>query len=283
MTIVPLRDAAEEQLFGGKATELGAATRAGLPVPEGFAVSYSLLNEVVETGEQRSRLVDRVREMEGPYVVRSSGIGEDSGEASFAGQHLTVINILDPRGVIEGLERVHASARSDGALEYRERLGIEDPPRMGAIVQTLVDADTSGVLFTRNPVDGSTERVIEAAWGLGEVVVDGTVTPDYFRLRPGGDVLERRAGRKDVLVAPSPDGGTVTRRVPDGDRDRLCLTDGELTSLDRLAERCEAYRSGGHDIEWAFADDELHLLQRRDITTRVRDSVGSNGSPAGGQ
>lgn len=267
MTIVRLEGADDDRLFGGKAAELGAALRADLPVPDGIALSYELLDDLVGDRARRSRLVDRVRELEGPYVVRSSGVGEDSAETSFAGQHLTVINIVDASEVIEALERVHASARSNSVMEYREQMGIEEPPRMGAVVQTLVDADKSGVLFTRNPVDGSDERVIEAAWGLGEAVVEGMVTPDRFRLAPGGEVLERRGGQKDVRVAPDSGGSTYTMRVPDAKQDRLCLNDDELQALDRLAERCGIYRSGGHDIEWAFEDDDLYLLQRRDITT----------------
>lgn len=267
MTVVRLENATGERVFGGKAHELGAALRADLPVPAGLAISYEYLEQLVDDRSARSRLLNRLRELEAPYVVRSSGLAEDGGNASFAGQHLTVINPAGTAGVVDALERVHESARSEAVMKYRERMGVAEPPRMGAVVQTLVDADTAGVLFTRNPVDGSDERVIEAAWGLGEVVVDGTVTPDRFRLRPGGDVLERRAGRKDVRVTPSPDGGTRTERVPEPDRDRLCLNDDDLRALDELAERCERFRSGGHDIEWAFEGGDLYLLQRRDITT----------------
>lgn len=267
MPLARLDDATDDRLYGGKARELGAARRAGLPVPDGLAISAEYLDDMVADRRPPSELVDRLAAVPGPYVVRSSGIGEDSAAASFAGQHQTVINVTDPSKVVSALERVHASARSDGALAYRDKLGIEDPPQMGAVVQTLVDADRSGVMFTRNPVDGSDERVVEAAWGLGAAVVDGLVTPDSFRIRPGGDVLERRAGRKQVRVEPAPNGGTTTVDVPEPQWVQLCLTDDDLRALDRLAERCEAYRSGGHDIEWAFADDELALLQRRDITT----------------
>lgn len=267
VTLARLEEVADEHRYGGKANELGAAVRAGLPVPDGIAIPYDFLDALVADVGPESLLEQRLRGLDGPYAVRSSGIGEDSELASFAGQHRTEINVLDIDGVLEALERVHASARSEAVLEYREQMGIEDPPRTGAVVQTMVDADVAGVLFTRNPVDGSDERVVEAAWGLGEAVVDGLVTPDRFRMRPGGEVLERRAGRKDVRVEPAPAGGTRTESVPDPDRNRLCLDDDRLGALDGLAERCEAYRSGGHDIEWAFADGDLYLLQRRDITT----------------
>lgn len=267
MTLIDLDHATEEDRFGGKAVELGAALRADLPVPEGFAISCEFVEQVVEEETQRSRLLERVQDLAGPYVVRSSGIGEDSEDASFAGLHQTVINIVNPGGVIEGLEQVYASCHSEAAMRYRDELGIEVEPRMGAVVQSLVDADKAGVLFSQNPVDGSDERVIEAAWGLGEAVVESLVTPDNVRMRPGGEVIERRVGTKDLYVTPARDGGTETKPVPAEKQDRFCLIDRELRALDNLADRCEAYRSGGHDIEWAFEDTELYLLQRRDITT----------------
>lgn len=267
MTVVDLADADDERRFGGKAAELGAALRAGLPVPDGLAVSHGFVEDLVSAGEPGSRLLDRVSSLDGPYVVRSSGVGEDSEVASFAGQHLTVVNLVDPEEVNEALEQVRESGRTDAVLEYRSQMGLDEPPKIGAVIQTLVDADTAGVLFSENPVDGSTERVIEATWGLGEAVVDSMVTPDYFRVRPGGDVLERRVGTKDIRVTPATGGGTQTEPVPDAQRARLCLTDAELRALDRLAGRCDTYRSGGHDIEWAFAEGTLFLLQRRDITT----------------
>lgn len=267
MTYARLADVPDERRYGGKARELGAAVRAGLPVPDGITVPSDLLERLVADGGPRAALADELRAVEGPYVVRSSGIAEDGEAASFAGQHRTEINVRGVDGVLEALERVHESVRSEAALAYRERLGIEEPPRTGAVVQSLVDADVAGVLFTRNPVDGSHERVVEAAWGLGGAVVDGLVSPDRFRLRPGGEVLERRAGRKEVRVEPAPEGGTWSESVPEPDRERLCLDDDRLRRLEDLAQGCEAYRGGGHDIEWAFADDELYLLQRRDITT----------------
>lgn len=269
MTVVRLENADDRRRFGGKAHELAAAAGADLPVPDGLAISHELLDDLVDTGNARARLADRVRELDGPYVVRSSGVGEDSAAASFAGQHLTELNVVDPEGVVDALERVHASARSEAVRQYRERLGIDEPPRMGAVVQTMVDADTSGVLFTRNPVDGSDERVIEASWGLGEAVVDSLVTPDTYRLDPSGDLLERHVGEKDRRVVPADGGGTTTVPVPATKRDRPCLTDDHLRKLHRIATRCDSFRSGGHDVEWAFADGGAYLLQRRDITTRA--------------
>lgn len=267
MTVVALTAVEDRTRYGGKAHELGRASRAGLPVPDGLAVPHGLLDDIVAGDEPPDDLLDRVSALEGPYVVRSSGVGEDSDVASFAGQHQTALNVTDPDAVLGALEAVHCSARSEAVMDYREQVGIDDPPRMGAVVQTLIRAETAGVLFTRHPVSGADERVVEAAWGLGEAVVDGLVTPDSYRLDQSGSVIDRQVGEKDVRVVPAATGGTSTEAVPSRLRDRPCLSDGDLRDLARLADACESLRPGGHDVEWAIADDQLYLLQRRAITT----------------
>jgi pyruvate,water dikinase len=137
---------------------------------------------------------------------------------------------------------------------------------MAVVVQQLVDADSAGVLFSRNPVDGSDELVVEAAWGLGESVVAGLVIPDRFRLRRDGAVVERIAGLKDVATRTAPEGGTSSTHVPEGLARVLCLDDAQLAALHALALRCDEVFRGSHDLEWAFAGGRLYLLQRRALT-----------------
>jgi pyruvate,water dikinase len=142
---------------------------------------------------------------------------------------------------------------------------------MAVVIQALVDADMAGVLFTRNPVTGADERVIEASWGLGEAVVAGLVTPDSYRLERGGRELERILGDKDVAIRPRSNAGDSdpTEEVPvDPDKvDAFCLGDADLMALDTLATRCDdVFGSTDHDIEFAFRDGQLFLLQRRPIT-----------------
>jgi pyruvate,water dikinase len=138
---------------------------------------------------------------------------------------------------------------------------------MGVVVQELVEADTAGVLFTRNPVSGADELVIEASWGLGEAVVAGLVTPDRFRLARDGSVVDRAAGLKDVALRTDPAGGTRETEVPAELARTLCLDDPQLASLHSLAMRCDEVFGGSHDVEWAFAAARLYLLQRRALTT----------------
>ncbi len=224
----------------------------------------------------KGRLLDRTRRwiseeynarFDGEAVAaRSSSVGEDSQEASFAGQHLTVLNLSSGQALADAVVEVWRSARTAAARAYRAKLGISEAPRIGVVVQRMLSPDCAGVLFTRNPIDRVDERVIEATWGLGEAVVSGLVTPDWYRVRRGGEVLERRAGDKDLAIVSAAEGGT--REVPiTSDRvSELCLDDGKLEALDALATRCEASFEGASDIEWAFVGEQLYLLQRREVT-----------------
>jgi pyruvate,water dikinase len=269
--ILSLTDAHDASELGGKATQLGAAMRAGLPVPGGWALTPDTVEAVVR-GDRDT--IDRLAEVvagTSRVAVRSSALDEDSADASFAGAHLSVLGVAGIDAVIEAVRAVHASASDDGAQGYRSRLGLARSTRMAVVVQRLVDADVAGVLFTRHPVTGADERVVEASWGLGEVVVAGLVTPDSFRIARGGAVLERVVGDKDLAIRAcvGPDGSMRTEEVGVDPElaSTLCLRDAELTALDDLATRCdEVYGSGDHDIEFAFDRNGLHLLQRRPIT-----------------
>ena len=267
MSAVPLADARDERAFGGKAVQLGAAIRAGLPVPDGFALAAGLA-EAVARGDRAARAtLDEVADrLAGPLAVRSSASGEDSGAASFAGQHATVLNVHGGAATARAVEAVWRSAWSASALAYRRRVGAAGPVRMGVVVQTLVAADVAGVLFTRNPITGADELVVEASWGLGETVVQGLVVPDLYRVARTGEVIERRSGAKDVAVRRLAGGGTRAEPVEPGLVERLCLADAQLRALFRVALRCdEVFGRGPHDIEWAFAAGAPYLLQRRPI------------------
>ncbi len=253
--------------FGGKALELGRARRARLPVPPGWALSPELVERVVRgDSAARQRAGEAFVSLGAPVAVRSSALGEDGPVASFAGQHLSVLNVCTAAALIEAVTAVYESARSPSALAYRQRLGITTEPRMAIVMQALVPAESAGILFTRNPLTGADERVIEGSFGLGEVVVAGLVTPDRFRLARGGLVLEQVLGDKDIAIEWAPGGGTREVAVPAHRAAQLCLSAAQLGELEALAAACEDAFPGPHDIEWAFAAGRLYLLQRRAIT-----------------
>jgi pyruvate, water dikinase len=266
MSWAPLADAADESIFGGKAAALARAVRAGLPVPPGLALAASFV-EAVGGGERAA--ADELAALPvpaGPLAVRSSAIGEDSAAASFAGQHASMLNVCGGPALLEAVQAVWRSASSDAALAYRRRLGIEGPPRMGVVVQRLAAADVAGVLFTVNPVTGAEERVIEAAWGLGEAVVQGMVVPDRYRVSPAGELLEWVPGHMRTAVRPRAGGSVAEEPLAAGLDGAPCLDDARILALHQLALDCERVWDGAHDIEWAFAGGEVVLLQRRAIT-----------------
>ena len=121
-------------------------------------------------------------------------------------------------------------------------------------------------MFTKNPVTRADERVIEASWGLGEAVVAGMVIPDHYRVDRSGQVLERTPGVKSVAIRSGPNGGTVEENVDAELVEKLCLEDDQLLELNRLATRCEDVYGPARDVEWAFAEGTLYLLQCRAIT-----------------
>ncbi|MGH9054282.1 MAG: PEP/pyruvate-binding domain-containing protein [Acidimicrobiales bacterium] len=273
--VVSLIEARETSLFGSKAVGLGEALRAGLPVPPGVALSGSVV-ESVAGGDQPviDEVVGAAAALDAPLAVRSSAADEDGADASFAGQHLTLLNVPSVDELVPALREIWWSANTDSAISYRKRVGLFTRPSVGVVVQSLLNPDAAGVMFTQNPMSGADERLIEASWGLGEAVVAGLVIPDHFRLDRSGRVLERKAGRKQVAIRSVPAGGTVEDPVPADRAEQLCVDDEQLAELGSLASRCEEVYGPGRDIEWAFAGGRLFLLQCRAVTT-----VGKKPSP----
>jgi phosphoenolpyruvate synthase/pyruvate phosphate dikinase len=266
--VVPLLKARETVLFGSKAVGLGDAERAGLRVPPGIALSGSVV-EAVASGDERAtaRVMKLAHTLAAPLAVRSSAADEDGAEASFAGQHLTLLNVPTADELPSALREIWWSANSDSAITYRQRVGLFTRPSVGVVVQTLLDPEVAGVLFTENPVTGADERVIEASWGLGEAVVAGLVIPDNYRVERNGRVVGRQAGRKSIAIRTVATGGTVEEKIPPDRAEQFCLDEQELNQLNLLAAQCEEAYGPSRDIEWAIADGTLYLLQCRAVTT----------------
>lgn len=265
--VVPLADAHDDSRFGAKATGLGAAARAGLSVPPGVALSGTIVDAVAAGQEDAiEELVTATRSLVGPLAVRSSAADEDGADASFAGQHLTLLNVPSVDDVSAAIREIWWSANSDSAITYRQRVGLFARPSVGVVVQSLLDPDVAGVMFTQNPINEADERLIEASWGLGEVVVAGRVIPDTFRMDRAGAVLERTPGFKKIAIRASADGGTVEETVAPELVEQLCLDDDQLAQLNTLAGKTEQVYGPARDIEWAFAGGQLYLLQCRAVT-----------------
>src|SRR5581483_10888339 len=151
--VVRLADAYETGIFGSKAVGLGEAARAGLPVPPGIALSGPVV-EAVASGDAAAigEVAQAAAGLGVPFAVRSSAVDEDGADASFAGQHLTLLNVPDAESLPDALREVWWSANSDSAISYRQRVGLFTRPSVGVVVQSLLDPDVAGVMFTVNPV-----------------------------------------------------------------------------------------------------------------------------------
>ena len=266
--LVPLAAASDEALYGGKAVSLGAAIRAGLPVPPGAALAWDVVARIAEgDADHAGAVVASPHVPDARLAARSSAIGEDSGGASFAGQHATKLNVR--RHTLPGAVRdVWQSAYTPSALAYRQKKGLSGSPRIGVVVQLLVEPVAAGVLFTRNPLSGADERLVEAAWGLGEAVVNGSVVPDRYRVSPDGRLLEFVPGHKDIKIWYDDGDGTVELSVEQHLHAAPALNDDQVAMLNDLANRCTAVYGANLDIEWAVGHDaRVYLLQCRPITT----------------
>jgi len=231
-------------------------------------IRESFLNSPVpETIEQA--LLEAYQRLSGAAVaVRSSATAEDLPEASFAGQQDTYLNILGAQAVLEATRSCWASLWTARAIGYRARQGIApDQVALAVVVQTLVPADAAGILFTAHPLTGDRSRVlVNAAWGLGEAVVGGMVTPDTFLLdKKDGRVISQEIAEKQVMTVRV-DGGTVEQPVPDALRRRPALQESELDELLRLSVQIESLYAMPMDIEWAVAGGRTAILQARPIT-----------------
>jgi pyruvate, water dikinase len=250
-------------LFGGKSASLGELIAAEIPVPPGFAVSSEASEGDLEQVAAAYRALG-----EPPVAVRSSAVGEDSAEATFAGLQDTYLWVRGAERVCQAVRDCWASLDNPEAVSYRERLG-GPPPKMGVTVQVMVDAALSGVMFTCNPLTGDPSTVVvNASWGLGLAVVGGEVTPDEYRIsKVTGELLRRTIGPKLIEYGP----GAERSDVPPERQDVACLDEQQLAALLELGRRVERHFGGHQDVEWAIdGDGELFALQSRPVTVAPR-------------
>ncbi|NHN42412.1 phosphoenolpyruvate synthase [Halorubellus sp. JP-L1] len=206
-------------------------------------------------------------------AVRSSATAEDLPDASFAGQQETFLNIRAD-DLLERVRECWASLFTQRAIYYRKQQGFaHSDVNIAVVVQQMVDAEKSGVMFTSHPSTGEPKMIVESAWGLGEAVVSGSVSPDNYVLdRQTGTVEEVTVADKKVMMEKDDETGeTVEREVPESDRERRVLTDEELGALQELGETVETHYDTPQDVEWAIVDDEVYMLQSRPITTIADD------------
>jgi pyruvate, water dikinase len=223
--------------------------------------------------QQIAAAYDRLGEAAAPpaVAVRSSATTEDAADASFAGLQDTYLWVAQADSVIAKIRSCWASLYSLESLSYRRRQGIaESAVAMAVVVQTMVDARTAGVMFTRSPLSGDRSVIaIEAAWGLGSALVSGEVTPDRWVVgKITGEISVRNISDKAIRHSQSPTGGVEELPVDHSLRREPCLTDEELQSLRAIGRQVERHYGRPQDIEWAVDrhSREILLLQSRPET-----------------
>lgn len=268
--VLPFQDdrCRDVDLAGGKGASLASMTHNGLPVPPGFVITSAAFTQAVD-GEALLRHIqdenlDAAREVvaatEPPrelikalydefpagtsVAVRSSACAEDGDDASYAGQQETYLFVETFDEVMARIVDCWLSFFSERALWYRLHKGSLDDIHMAVVVQKMVDATKAGVMFTVDPVTGRRDRlVVEAALGVGEHVVSGEVTPDYYS-------LDKKGALKKARVV-----------------DQQVMNESELAELVKLGLHLADLNGAPQDIEWAFDDTGLFMLQSRPVTT----------------
>jgi pyruvate,water dikinase len=286
MNLLWLEQAAAQQpaLVGGKAANLSRLA-AIYRVPAGFCLTTAAFDRAhygsrpgaadlprslyAELAEAYQGLAALAGAPDPPVAVRSSAVDEDGDAASFAGQHETYLNVAGVGAIADAVRRCWMSAQAPRALAYRRERGLAlDRVRLAVLVQQLVAADVSAIVFSANPLSGARDEiVINASWGLGESIVGGTVTPDtYIARKAGGALLSRRVAEKRRMTI-SVAGGTREVDVPRLLQAQPTLSDAQVAELAALACSLEQRMGWPVDVECAYAAGRLYLLQCRPITT----------------
>ena len=258
---------------GGKGGSLARLFQAGFPVPDGFVLMPAAFEGDTlrpESKEQAGAYLERMRQaIPGTsFAVRSSAMGEDSLQASFAGEFESRLNVQSDDEIWQAVHAVRRSRHSERVQAYSRGKGLQANQEIAVVVQQLVRAECSGVLFTANPVTGQRDQVmISAAWGLGEAIVGGKVTPDTVIIdKATGRVTSYEVADKHVMTVLVKN-HTEEQPVPESKHREPVLSDDEASELARLGMQIEALFGLPMDIEWTRSAGRFAIVQARPITS----------------
>lgn len=254
-------------LVGGKAGSLGELIQSGVPVPEGFVVTTAgYLNKDTELQKEIYEAFDDLRTES--VAVRSSAIAEDSVNASWAGLLESYLHVKQD-DVLNAIQDCWQSINSERVLWYAKQNKIPESKRaVAVIVQRMVDSDVSGVMFTQSPVtNNKNELMIEAAYGLGELLVQGEITPDNYLINKATlEIISKSKGSQRVRLVHQ-NGNTRKTAVPHYLQRKQTLTVEQVLDVAKLGKKIENHYRTPQDIEWAIENEALWIVQSRPITT----------------
>lgn len=260
-------------LVGGKGASLGEMTQAGIPVPPGFVITtetyQKFINEEIPV-DAREEILKAFDLLDTERVsVRSSAIAEDSQQASWAGQLETYLNVSRDN-LIDKIRECWNSIKSERALSYAGQQNLsEDELILAVVVQKMIESEASGVMFTANPITKNRDEImVEAGYGLGELLVQGQISPDNFLIdKKTLEIKTRDIQTQDTMMIFQ-DGENREVPVPDDKKDKQAVPDETIQELAKLAIRIEGHYGKPQDIEWAIdSQGKIWILQSRPITT----------------
>ncbi|HET7508192.1 MAG TPA: phosphoenolpyruvate synthase [Solirubrobacterales bacterium] len=220
-------------------------------------------------------------EREAPVAVRSSATAEDTESASFAGMNETLLNVRGAEALLDAVRTCWSSLFGARTIYYRAKRGFSQAEMdIAVVVQRQIQSTRSGVMFTIDPSTGDRDRlVIEGAFGLGEAVVSGSVSPDrYVVLKDGLQIDRREVRRKELAIVSLPEGGTEVRQLSDAEGRRPVLSDEEVHEVAALGMRIEEHYGAPQDTEWAFNEGgSVWMLQSRPVTTAGGEAAKNGG------
>lgn len=223
--------------------------------------------------EAYNALCHRIGKEDAFVAVRSSATAEDLPEASFAGQQETYLNVKGEEELIKYVRKCWASLFEARAIFYREENNFDHSKvYIAVVVQEMVNAEKAGVMFTVHPSTGDEKILIEAAWGLGEAVVSGTVTPDTIWVdKKSEEILDYQISEKNIMFQKNPSTGKTEKiPVPKDLKKKQVLNDDEVAGLTKLGKTIQDHYNFPQDTEWAIEGGEIFMLQSRPITTLTK-------------
>src|SRR3989344_983836 len=259
-------------IVGGKGASLGEMLNAGIPVPPGFVIT----TEAFRKFQNQELPIDVKREILDAFdklgtervAVRSSAVAEDSSSASWAGQLETYLNV-DREDLMRSVIKCWGSISSERAKAYAaEQKTAKENLAVAVVIQQMVESEKSGVTFTINPItQNRDELVIEAGYGLGELLVQGLITPDTYVVdKRTFKVISKSINRQDKMLVFR-DGKNKMIEVLREKRHIQVLYDAQIRHLVKIALDIETHFRAPQDIEWAFEDGKFYIVQSRPITT----------------
>lgn len=262
----------DSKLYGGKVASLGEMYQAGIPVPNGFGISIEAHRQFRGkplSPEFKAELHGAYRKLKADRVaVRSSAVAEDASDASWAGQLESYLNVNDDT-LENSVRKCWKSVEAGHVKDYAKGKTLgEDALLVGVAVQAMIAGDAAGVMFTVNPVTGNRhELVIESAYGLGEMVVQGAVTPDKHTVDTRKHQVTSFGINIKERMMVFREGKNQTIAVPPELADRAVLREDKVLELAAVGLKIARHYGAPQDIEWALKDGRIYIVQARPITT----------------